>query len=61
MDLHLPTPSEFTAFPYKPYDIQTSLMRYLYESIEQKKVAIIESPTGTVYIVRYRVNSVIYV
>jgi len=51
MDLHLPTPSEFTAFPYKPpYDIQTSLMRCLYESIEQKKVAIIESPTGTVNI-----------
>jgi chromosome transmission fidelity protein 1 len=51
MDLQLPTPSEFPAFPYKPpYDIQTSLMRYLYESIEQKKVAIIESPTGTVNI-----------
>ncbi|KIM43305.1 hypothetical protein M413DRAFT_18375 [Hebeloma cylindrosporum] len=48
MDLQLPTPSEFTAFPYKPpYDIQTSLMRFLYESIEQRKVAIIESPTGT--------------
>jgi hypothetical protein len=49
MDLQLATPDEFPAFPYKPpYDIQTSLMRHLYESIEQKKVTIVESPTGTV-------------
>ncbi|KAF8195495.1 helicase C-terminal domain-containing protein [Pholiota molesta] len=48
MDLHLPTPACFPAFPYDPpYDIQTSLMRHLYESIEQKKVTIVESPTGT--------------
>jgi len=49
MDLHLPTPEDFPAFPYNPpYDIQTSLMRHLYESIEEKKVTIVESPTGTV-------------
>ncbi|KAH9480540.1 ATP-dependent DNA helicase CHL1 [Psilocybe cubensis] len=48
MDLHLPTPTHFPAFPYSPpYDIQTSLMRHLYQSIEDKKVTIIESPTGT--------------
>ncbi|KAF9561351.1 DNA repair helicase [Agrocybe pediades] len=48
MDLHLPTPHDFPAFPYNPpYDIQTLLMRHLYESIEEKKVTIIESPTGT--------------
>ncbi|KAF9485868.1 DNA repair helicase [Pholiota conissans] len=48
MDLHLETPQTFPAFPYDPpYDIQTSLMRHLYESIEQKKVTIVESPTGT--------------
>lgn len=49
MDLQLPTPSCFPAFPYgAPYDIQLDLMRHLYTSIEQRKVTIIESPTGTV-------------
>lgn len=48
VNLQLPTPSEFPAFPYKPYDIQTHLMRHLYESIENKKLTIVESPTGTV-------------
>ncbi|KAJ7432344.1 helicase C-terminal domain-containing protein [Mycena latifolia] len=48
ISLNLPTPSEFPAFPYSPpYPIQVDLMRHLYESIEQKKVAIVESPTGT--------------
>ncbi|KDR82649.1 hypothetical protein GALMADRAFT_57427 [Galerina marginata CBS 339.88] len=48
MDLHLSTPSEFPAFPYDPpYEIQTLLMRHLYESIEERKVTIVESPTGT--------------
>lgn len=49
MDLQLPTPSCFSAFPYDaPYDIQIDLMRHLYTSIEQRKVTIVESPTGTV-------------
>ena len=49
MDLQLPTPSCFPAFPYDaPYDIQLDLMRHLYTSIEQRKVTIVESPTGTV-------------
>ncbi|KAJ7134385.1 helicase C-terminal domain-containing protein [Mycena epipterygia] len=48
ISLNLPTPSEFPAFPYSPpYPIQVDLMRHLYASIEQKKVAIVESPTGT--------------
>ncbi|KAK7048171.1 ATP-dependent DNA helicase CHL1 [Favolaschia claudopus] len=48
LDLSLPTPSEFPAFPYSPpYPIQVDLMRHLYTSIEQKKVTIVESPTGT--------------
>ena len=47
--LSLVTPSDFPAFPYSsPYQIQLDLMRHLYSSIEQKKIAIIESPTGTV-------------
>lgn len=46
--LELPTPLEFPAFPFNPpYEIQVELMRHLYASIEQKKVTIVESPTGT--------------
>ncbi|PFH53881.1 hypothetical protein AMATHDRAFT_186475 [Amanita thiersii Skay4041] len=48
MSLHLPTPDHFPAFPYDPpYTIQVDLMRHLYRAIEEKKVAIVESPTGT--------------
>ncbi|KAF8636038.1 hypothetical protein AX15_000195 [Amanita polypyramis BW_CC] len=46
--LDLPTPIHFPAFPYDPpYSIQVDLMRHIYTTIEQKKVTIIESPTGT--------------
>jgi len=49
MSMSLPTPQDFPAFPYNPpYSIQTELMRHLYSSIEQRKVTIVESPTGTV-------------
>ncbi|KAK0201976.1 helicase C-terminal domain-containing protein [Desarmillaria ectypa] len=48
MSLSLPTPDEFPAFPYSPpYPIQVELMRHLYTSIEERKVTIVESPTGT--------------
>ena len=51
--LELPTPTAFPAFPFNPpYEIQVELMRHLYMSIEQKKVTVIESPTGTVSIQR---------
>ncbi|KAI0359225.1 DNA repair helicase [Trametes cingulata] len=46
-ELRLPTPDEFSAFPFKPYDIQLDLMRHVYTCIEHGKVAITESPTGT--------------
>jgi chromosome transmission fidelity protein 1 len=46
--LRLETPSEFTSFPYTPYSIQLDLMKSLYAAIEGRKVAIMESPTGTV-------------
>lgn len=47
--LALPTPDTFPSFPYDPpYAIQLDLMRHLYASIEARKVAILESPTGTV-------------
>ena len=48
-DIPIPTPSAFPAFPYEqPYAIQTDLMRHLYMAIEHRKLAIVESPTGTV-------------
>ena len=51
MSLDLPIPTHFPAFPYDPpYSIQVDLMRHLYEAIEQRKVTIVESPTGTVTI-----------
>ncbi|KAF9188409.1 DEAD H (Asp-Glu-Ala-Asp His) box helicase 11 [Haplosporangium sp. Z 11] len=43
-----PIPTSFPAFPYPtPYSIQTEFMRQLYQCIDQRKVGIFESPTGT--------------
>ncbi|GBE87470.1 ATP-dependent DNA helicase CHL1 [Sparassis crispa] len=47
MSLKLTTPEAFPAFPFTPYHIQLDLMRHLYTSIEDRKVSIVESPTGT--------------
>lgn len=35
-------------FPFKPYDIQENFMKHLYYTIENEKIGIFESPTGTV-------------
>ncbi|PWN26227.1 DNA repair helicase [Jaminaea rosea] len=47
----LPTPERSGAafsFPYaQPYSIQLDLMTALFEAIEERKVAVFESPTGT--------------
>lgn len=43
----LPTPSSFP-FPFEPYDIQLRFMKELYGALENGKVAVMESPTGTV-------------
>jgi hypothetical protein len=46
--LPLPTPTDFS-FPYAtPYPIQDELMQLVYHAIETKKIAIVQSPTGTV-------------
>ena len=34
-------------FPFEPYPIQVELMQAIYDSAEQGKIAIMESPTGT--------------
>lgn len=34
-------------FPFEPYQIQIELMQAIYDSAEQGKIAIMESPTGT--------------
>ncbi|WWC60824.1 uncharacterized protein I303_103400 [Kwoniella dejecticola CBS 10117] len=45
--IRLPTPTSFP-FPYpKPYDIQLELMQTVFRAIEDGKIAIVESPTGT--------------
>lgn len=47
--LSLSTPDSFPIFPYEePYNIQLSLMQHLYRAIEDRSIAVVESPTGTV-------------
>src|ERR1700761_7881011 len=41
-----PSRTDFS-HPYQPYSIQLEFMRSLYNCIEDKKVGIFESPTGT--------------
>jgi chromosome transmission fidelity protein 1 len=35
-------------FPFKPYAIQEEFMKELYSVLDQGKIGIFESPTGTV-------------
>lgn len=43
-------------FPYQPYNIQEQFMQALYKTLDQGKVGIFESPTGTVGIYINRWN-----
>ena len=45
----LDVPSQFP-FPFTPYDIQVEFMKNVYRTLEQGKIGILESPTGTVSI-----------
>ncbi|KAG0148021.1 hypothetical protein CROQUDRAFT_61025 [Cronartium quercuum f. sp. fusiforme G11] len=45
-DFALAPPQDFS-FPFRPYAIQKDFMRRLFEAVEQRKVGIFESPTGT--------------
>jgi hypothetical protein len=38
--------------PYTPYDIQETFMNTVYEILDQSKIGILESPTGTVSVFR---------
>lgn len=40
------SPHEFS-FPFEPYTIQLDLMKTVYSNLEDKKFALVESPTGT--------------
>lgn len=46
----LEPPSSFR-FPFTPYKIQHDFMTALYSALENKKLGIFESPTGTVRII----------
>lgn len=39
------------SFPFEPYSIQKKFMKELYFTIENKKLGIFESPTGTVKLI----------
>lgn len=43
---HLNAPNKFD-FPFTPYKIQHDFMTHLYETIENQRIGIFESPTGT--------------
>lgn len=42
------TPPDSFPFPFPPYPIQQEFMKVLYTCIEEGKLGIFESPTGTV-------------
>lgn len=47
--LHLlqKTDRDFSAFPHRPYPIQTAFMQALYSALDERRLALFESPTGT--------------
>lgn len=47
MEERLGIPDNFE-FPFSPYNIQKEFMQNLYYALENRKLGIFESPTGTV-------------
>ncbi len=45
---HVTSPKIDFHHPYTPYTIQEDFMRTVYQVLEEGKVGILESPTGTV-------------
>jgi chromosome transmission fidelity protein 1 len=42
-------PSDPTfGFPFEPYSIQRDLLTHLYETLVERRMTVVESPTGTV-------------
>jgi chromosome transmission fidelity protein 1 len=48
-DGKLELPADFS-FPFTPYEIQTDFMKALFLALDERKLGIFESPTGTVSI-----------
>jgi hypothetical protein len=46
-ETELVSPEDFS-FPFEPYGIQKDFMKALFTAMEQRKLGIFESPTGTV-------------
>ncbi len=55
----LKRPQEFP-FPFPPYGIQKDFMSNIYEVLEERKLGIFESPTGTVRISSFSHKYIIY-
>jgi chromosome transmission fidelity protein 1 len=47
-DSHVTSPPKDFHHPYTPYAIQETFMSTVYQVLEEGKVGILESPTGTV-------------
>jgi len=48
-DTPLKIPEEFS-FPFQPYQIQVDFMKALFSALDNKRLGIFESPTGTVWV-----------
>lgn len=47
-DRNISGKGNFFIFPFEPYSIQTDFMTSLYDALDNNKIGIFESPTGTV-------------
>lgn len=45
--------TKFPGFPYQPYSIQIDFMKALYQSLEKGGIAMLESPTGSHFLLPF--------